>query len=249
MKLSKVVIVLLTISGIILLSTGIYLSINSPSIQSISTEEEKEEQKKEEVQEVKEVYVNPLPEYRTLHNNNDIMAKLEIPSLSIDALITISTDNAYYLSYNIDHYEDGLGVPFFDYRNTNLKEDKQINIYGHNTLNEKYYDALPFKKLESYKEEEFFTNNKDIYLYTDQEKVKYHVVAVKFVTDEDNEHMRITFKSNEEYLNHLNKLLNNTLYKDEIDVKSINQLLVLQACNFTPVRNYLLVIAKRIEDQ
>ena len=110
-------------------------------------------------------YENPLPSYREMYGNDDIMGRIEIPNIGIDALITRTDNNSYYLDYSLYHEWDGLGVPFFDYRNTNLSTDLQVNIYGHNTQREEFYDQLPFTNLEAYVDEGIFNNYKDVYLF------------------------------------------------------------------------------------
>ena len=192
-------------------------------------------------------YVNTLPSVRQEYQNENIMGRLEVPNLNIDSYITRTINNEYYLNNNLYNQYDGLGVPFFDYRNTDLKDAKQINIYGHNTRNEKYFDVLPFINLEAYTDQNIFDNYKDIFLSIDERQIHYKVIAIKIITEEDNEHMKVLFHSEEDFLNHTTKLLQNTLYKeDNLEITKDDNLLVLQACHFNPPDTYLLVIAKEV---
>lgn len=216
------------------------------------TDNKLEQIKKEEQEKIKEKeeipYVNELPNYRSQYNNDYIMGRLEIPNMNINALATRASNNDYYLNYNIYNQYDALGVPFFDYRNTNLNTDKQINIYGHNTTNPKFYDQLPFVNLESYTDENVFNNYKDIYLDIDERQMKYEVIAIKIITKADNEHMKLVFYSNDDFIQHADKLLSNTLYKNQnLKITSSDRLLVLQVCHYDPVDTYLLVIAKEVD--
>ena len=191
-------------------------------------------------------YVNQLPAYREQYGNQFIMGKLEIPNLNIDTLVTRANNNEYFLNYNLYGQWDGLGVPFFDYRNQNLNEDRQINIYGHNTQKEEFYSQLPFTNLEAYADEEMFNNYKNVYLSIDERQIEYEVVAVKIITDSsNNEHMKIIFQNDADYLQHMNKLLSDTLYKSEnAYFSSSDKVLVLQVCHYNPMGSYLLVICK-----
>jgi sortase B len=190
-------------------------------------------------------YVNKLNDYRSQYGNSNIMGKLDIPNLGIESLIVRTSNNEYYLNYNLYNQYDGLGAPFFDYRNTDLANNRQINIYGHNTRNEKYFDQLPFINLEAYTDKNIFDNYKDIYLSIDEKQIHYEVIAIKIITNQDNEHMKVIFYSDEDYLNHVTKLLKNTLYKENnMTISKDDKLIVLQVCHYNPEGTYLLVIGK-----
>ena len=209
--------------------------------QNYSDKDDYKEQKKEEIIN----YTNEIPAYREQYGNPYIMGRLEIPNLNINALVTRAENNAFYLNNNLYNQKDGLGVPFFDYRNTDLANNKQINIYGHNTRNEKYFSQLPFINLEAYTDKNIFNNYKDIYLSIDEKKVHYEVIAIKIVNDSNNEHMKVIFYSEEDFLKHVGRLLQDSLYKDtNLEITSNDRLIVLQVCHYNPPDTYLLVIGK-----
>lgn len=248
-----IIIVILLIIGVGLVTFYVYDSNNPkkliPSVKKLVEEKEKNNYKDKDDNKIDvTTYVNNLPSYRQQYNNEFIKGKLEIPNLNIDSLITRAANNEYYLSYNLYNQNDGLGVPFFDYRNTDLANNKQINIYGHNTMNEKYYDKLPFINLEAYTDENIFKNYKDMYLSIDEKQIHYEVVAVKVINNSDIEHMKIIFYNDEDYLNHVSKLLQNTMYKDsDLNITANDKLLVLQVCHYNPANTYLLVIGKEVK--
>lgn len=192
-------------------------------------------------------YYNILPEVRANYGNPGIMARLEVPNIGIDTYVARADNNSYYLEYNYYNQRDGLGAPFFDYRNVDLNNDKQINIYGHNTQNERFFSVLPFKKLEAYANQDVFNSYKDIYLSIDERQVHYRIIAIKIINDSDNEHMKIGFKSKEDFLNHANRLLQNSLYHEEpLKITAKDRLIVLQVCYYNPPDTYLLVIGKEV---
>ena len=201
------------------------------------------EQKTEDAED-KDSYVNQLPNYRNQYNNQSIFGKITIPELEINTLVTKADNNSYYIDHDIFNNYSILGNPFFDYRNKNLSTDKQINIYGHNTQSQKYYDSLPFTNLEAYTDENIFNTVKNIYLEIDERQLIFQVIAVKIITNNDNEHMKVVFYSDEDFLNHSRKLLDNTLFKDNTEITTSDKLLVLQACHYNPKGSYLLIIAK-----
>ena len=222
----------------IFLSYNYYLN-KEKELEVKTINEEKKEEKKEQKEKYVEPYINELPEARQTYNNQNIMGRIEIPNMNINNYVTRTSDNSYYLNYNLYNVYDQIGAPFFDYRNTNLNTDKQINIYGHNTQNNKILDKLPFTNLldklpftnlEQYTNQDVFNNNKDIYLYIDERKVHYEVIAIKIITD-DVEHMNIVFDDNKKFIEHAKKLLSNSLYIRDTEITKKDRLLVLQICH------------------
>ena len=228
----------------IFLSYNYYLN-KEKELEVKTINEDKKEEKKEQKEKYVEPYINELPEARQTYNNQNIMGRIEITNMNINNYVTRTSDNSYYLNYNLYNVYDQIGAPFFDYRNTNLNTDKQINIYGHNTQNNKILDKLPFTNLEQYTNQDVFNNNKDIYLYIDERKVHYEVIAIKIITD-DVEHMNIVFDDNKKFIEHAKKLLSNSLYIRDTEITKKDRLLVLQICHYDPMGSYLLVIGKEV---
>lgn len=192
-----------------------------------------------------EVYNNLLPSYRSQYNNPNILGRLEIPGINIDTLVARTVNNSYYLQYNLYNEYDQIGAPFFDYRNQDLPNNRQVNIYGHNTENESIYDKLPLISLEKYTDKNNFDKYKDIYLSLDSGKIHYEIIAVKILTDGNNEHMKLIFYSDEDFLNHANKMLSGSLYtKENLLISPTDRLIVIQICHYNPRDSYLLVIGK-----
>lgn len=220
-----------------------------PNVEKILKEKEKVNYSDSKDSEIKvDNYENILPSLRVQYNNPEIMGKLEIPNLNINTLVMRTNDNKYYLYYGVNHEFDKLGVPFFDYRNKDLANDRQINIYGHNTQNKDYYSKLPFVNLDAYSEKNIFDNYKDVYLSIDEKKMVYRVVAVKIIVNKSTEHMRLSFPDNIEYLHHINRLLDNALYvEDNLSIAIDDRILVMQVCHYNPPDSYLIVICKEVK--
>lgn len=219
----------------------------APSVKELIDDKKNKDYPQDKEEEV-ENYVNLLPGYRNQYNNPNIMGRIEIPGLNIDTLITRASNNSYYLDYNLYNQYDQIGAPFFDYRNLDLSNNRQINIYGHNTQNTNIYDKLPFINLEAYTDRKIFDTNKNIYLSIDSKKIHYEVIAVKILTDaNNNEHMKLIFYSDEDFLVHANKMLSDSLYvRDNLSIKAQDKLIVLQICHFNPANSFLLVIGKAV---
>lgn len=189
-------------------------------------------------------YVNELPALRQQYGNNDIYGRLEISQLNINSIVMRSVNNDYYLNKNVYHQVDGLGLPFFDYRNQSLATNRQINIYGHNTQNTNVMDKLPFVNLTAYTDKNIFDNYKKVYLSIDEKQIEYEVIAVKIITDGNNEHMKLIFYNDNDFVNHAAKMINGSLYTNNATVTKDDKLLVLQVCYYNPPGSYLIIICK-----
>lgn len=242
-----VVIFLLVFGSIFLYNEYIERKNLIPSVEKLKEEKEKLNYQDKDNNLDNTPYFNALPTYRKQYNNQDIKGKLEIPGLKIDTLVVRTTNNEYYLNYSLKREYDTLGVPFFDYRNTDLSNNMQINIYGHNTQEPSLVQYLPMINLQAYLDKNIFDNYKDIYLSIDEKRMKYETVAIKIVTNKDPEHMKLVFYGDKDYLNHANKLFRNTVYKDNnLQITPQDKLIVLQICYYNPANSYLLVIGKKV---
>lgn len=241
---------LLILAVIILVFSSITIYLFAKENRNTKKIQNKKADVVEKVKPVKSIepYYNELPTVRENYNNQNIMAKIEIPNMNINNYVTRTDNNSYYLNYNLYNVYDQIGAPFIDYRNTDLVNAKQINIYGHNTQNEAIYDKLPFVNLEKYTDQATFEANKTIYLYLDEKKVEYKIIAIKIVTT-DIEHMKVSFSSDSDFKEHADKLLSDSLYREQSEkVTKKDRLLVLQICHYDPMGSYLLVIAKAVND-
>lgn len=206
--------------------------------------------KKEEVvvpQVQEDKYINELPKYREQYNNEYIEARLRIPNVQLDLLVTRATDNDYFLEHNLYKEYDGIGTAMFDFRNTSLTTNKQVNIYGHNTENSAIYDKVPFVKLEAYTDENIFNNARDIYLDIDEKQLHYKLIAVKVSGNDNNEHMLLEYNADDSFVSHVNKLLSGSMYIDSSNViGKDDRILVIQTCHYNPRDTYLILIAKEV---
>lgn len=208
-------------------------------------EKEKDKETKEEKPYV-EPYVNNLPTFRNNYQNNNIMGIIEIPGVINEALVAKANDNDYYLNRNLWNVWDGIGAPFFDYRNDDLNNDRQINIYGHNSQNTQILDRLPLAKLMNYSDPNFFNTYKDIYLYTDTQKIHYEVIGFKIIQKSNNYHMTIHFYDDRDFIDHTNNLLNGSLNRRDATITKDDRILVLQTCNYNPPDTLAIIICKTV---
>ncbi len=201
--------------------------------------EQKKNLKQEQETRKKEEYESPIPALRSLYQNDDIIAEIEIPSIDIKEPIVKGENNDYYLDHDLQKNKKEIGATFIDYRTIDIDKVKQLNIYGHNSADH----TLPFSALEQYEQEDFFKNNRNITLKTENNVYSYKIFAVSKVPKEDEEHMIIAYEG-EEFLNHVDIMRSNSMFDTKETITKEDSILVLQTCLFEP-EQFLLILAKK----
>ena len=112
------------------------------------------------------------------------------------------------------------------------------------------YNEYNLEGLEKFYDKSFYDNNKKIELITDTTKKVYEVFSV-YVEIIDFSYMNLDFDNDDEYLTHINKLKNRSIYDEEIELTSNDEILILQTCSsLKKYRNYekkyLLIILRRV---
>ena len=180
---------------------------------------------------LKQKYYN----FRQEYGNDEIVGSISIPGADINTLFVKPVNNTYYLSHTLKREKSKIGAVFMDYRNT--FDDKQVNIYGHNSNK---YDVA-FKNLRMYLDSEFTKNNDLIYLENENGVSTYQVSSVK--RTKDSEHMII--KTND-FIGHINKIREDALYDTNIKITESDDILILQTCLLDGTRDYLIVSSRKL---
>lgn len=194
------------------------------------------------VDKAKKDNVVSITELRKQYNNNDIVAYVEIPNVLGEPIVQ-TNDNDYYLHNDIYKQPNIIGANFLDYRN-DLKNDKKLLIYSHSDPEQ----TLPFVKLKYYNDEEFFKNNKYIYL-TDSSRIRKYEVFASYIETEDFDYVNLKSFGALTYGGHLNKLKNKSYVKSDVEVGEDSKVLILQTCSFVDIdanTKYQLVMGKEV---
>lgn len=182
---------------------------------------------------------NIVKDLRNEYSNNDVVGLLEIPNI-LSVPVVKGKDNSYYLTHNTYNQLDEKGTIYMDYRvEPNL--DKKVIIYGHLG----YDEDLPFANLSKYKNENFYNNNKEIYLYTETGKKTYQIFSA-YIEDSDFDYVNLTDFNGLTWEEHLSKLKNKSTYDTKVEVNNSSKIIILQTSildmNFSETQKYQLVL-------
>lgn len=177
--------------------------------------------------------------------NDEVVAWIYIPGTKINYPVVRADNNDYYLNHNAEKKSNKAGAIFMDYHNKVDKKnginDKNIVIYGHNMK-----DGSMFSGLRNYKDKEFYTNNKYIYMDTESGRKKFEIFSV-FVTKTDFNYIKTDFKESKEYAEFLKSVENKSLYKTEAVPSPEDQIITLSTCTYEYDDARLVVAGKLIK--
>lgn len=134
-------------------------------------------------------------------------------------------NNDLYLHKTFSANENTLGAIFVDTNNAADFSDKNTLIYGH-----RMKDGSMFRKLEEYKDKDFWEENQYFYIYTpDGKELTYHIYSVGEVEDTSDTYL-ISFANEEEYDRFLKMTENTAAYATGVDVTTEDTIVTLSTC-------------------
>lgn len=190
-----------------------------------------------------------LAKYAQLYAANDDLAGwISIPGLGINLPIAQADNNSYYLKRDIYGKSTRYGVPFFDYRMTDLKNlHRNTVVYGHNMR----YDDLIFGMLENYRDIEKGFEVAPVIecntIYGDHTWFVYGVFITNSEEKDDNGYVLpynfidVSDAKFEDYIEEIDK---RKLYTTGVDINVTDKILTLQTCCYDFDGAQLIVVAR-----
>lgn len=190
-----------------------------------------------------------LAKYAQLYAANDDLAGwVSIPGFEINLPIAKTSDNKYYLKRDIYGRKTSYGVPFFDYRMSDLVNlHKNTVVYGHNMR----HDDLIFGLLENYREiGAGFAKAPVIECNTIFGDHSWFVYAV-FITNsdpgDDNGYVfpyNFIDVSDAKFADYIKEIDKRKLYTTGVDINETDNILTLSTCSYDFEDARLVVVAR-----
>lgn len=166
-------------------------------------------------------------QFNDLHEvNEDIVGWVEIDGTKINYPILQASNNDYYLTRNYKHENSRAGSIFMDYRNQ-LKEEKNMILYGH-----RMKDESMFQQLTKYESEAFLKEHQEVLFDTLYESFDAEVFSVYYTTT-DFDYIQTDFESLDEYQGLLDEIKAKSLHDTGIDVSQDDTILTLSTCDYS----------------
>ncbi len=189
-----------------------------------------------------------LAKYAQLYDSNsDLSGWISIPALQIELPVAKGTDNNYYRNRDIFKKYTMYGVPFFDYRMTDLRNlHRNTVLYGHNMRS----DDLIFGMLENYRTIEGYQSAPVIEcntIYGDYTWFVYGVFISNAYEEQDNGYVfpyNFIDISDAKFADYIKEIDKRKFYTTGVDLNVTDKILTLSTCcyDFTDAR--LVVVAR-----
>lgn len=176
-----------------------------------------------------------------ISKNEDFRFWIKINNTEIDYPVVQGVDNEFYLKHDFFKEESVAGSVFVDYRVN--AESKNTILYGHNMK-----DGSMFSDVELFKNKEFFDNNRLITISKDNKDYIYEVFSVYYLSGAKTNHLKVNFDSEEDFLNYLTAVKENSLFSTEKELNS-NDILTLSTCSYEGKNFRTVVYAQLIDVQ
>ena len=234
-----------TIIKVIMVILFIILIYSIYNIVTWFIDNNKNEEIKQEIEEIIEENTdeeNSIDFKSLKEKNSEIVAYLKVNGTNIDYVVTKGKDNKYYLKHNLYKKSSVAGWIFMDYHNKLDGTDKNIVIYGHNTMN-----GTMFGSLRNVIKKEWYTNpdNYIINLVLDGKVLTYQVFSTYSIKVEDY-YINTIFKNNNEFNKFVNTLKKRSVYNYNVDVNGDDSILTLSTCTGGG-KSRMVLHAKQIE--
>lgn len=189
-----------------------------------------------------------LAKYAQLYaQNNDFAGWITIEGFGINLPIAQGDDNSYYLKRDIYKKYTSYGVPFFDYRISDLKNlHRNTMVYGHNMRHDDYI----FGMLENYRTVEGYAQAPVIEcntIYGDHTWFVYGVFITNSNEKDDNGYFlpyNFVDVSTQKFAEYIKEVDKRKLYTTGVDINETDRILTLQACVYDFDGAMIVVVAR-----
>lgn len=193
-----------------------------------------------------------LAKYAQLFDANDQLSGwISIPSLKIELPIAKGADNDYYRNRDIFKKYTMYGVPFFDYRMTDLKYlHRNTVVYGHNMRS----DDLIFGMLENYRTIDGYKSAPVIEcntIYGDYTWFVYGVFISNAYENQDNGYVfpyNFIDISDAKFADYIKEIDKRKFYTTGVDLNVNDKILTLSTCCYDFADARLVVVARLKRD-
>ena len=156
--------------------------------------------------------------------NNETVAWIKVNNTNIEHPVVKESNNSFYLNHSFDKSQNSAGWIFADYRNKFDNTDKNIVIYGHNMR-----DDSMFGSLKNILNSDWYDNEKNITLYTENEKCIYKVFSIYKIKSEDY-YITTEFENDKKFEQFVNTIKKRSIKDFSVDVSKDDNILTLSTC-------------------
>lgn len=156
----------------------------------------------------RESYQSPIDFESLRKTNPDIVAWVEIPGAGISYPVVQAADNDTYLRRDFEGKESRAGTIFLDCDSDADMMGMHSVLYGHHMRNQ-----TMFSQIVKFKDAEFFTENREVILYTPDRELHLRTIAAVY-GNADGEKRRTKFSSQEMLSRYADEMTKNCKFRE-----------------------------------
>lgn len=156
--------------------------------------------------------------------NEDIVAWIQLPAVSISYPVLQGEDNTYYLHRSAEKEELFAGSIFMDSFNSPYFDNFNTILYGHNMR-----DGSMFAKLKDYNAQETLDSCPYFWIYTQNADYLYQIFSVHTAQTGGKAYI-VRFKDSKEYTDWLQEISDSTSVKANVSVLDGDKVVTLSTC-------------------
>jgi sortase B len=183
-------------------------------------------------------------DFEYLHSiNEDFGGWIELPDSRIDYPFVYAKDNEYYLNHLFNGVYNRSGSIFVDADNQPEFEDKLTLMYAHHMRN-----GSMFADVEKYKNPDYYSTHKVMYITTDEHKYEFYPVA-GYVTNGSAGYARVRFADDEEYFDFVSNLISRSDFVSDETITIEDRTLILSTCSYDVSDGRYILIGKLVRTE
>ncbi|MFI3307075.1 MAG: class B sortase [Mycoplasmatota bacterium] len=163
--------------------------------------------------------------------NDETVGWIKVGGTSVNAPFVQTNDNSYYLTYDFLNEKNVNGWIFADYRNSVDLTDKNLILYGHNTI-----DSSIFGTLKTVLEQSWFddTQNHIINMSLSNANALWQVVSV-YKVESTIDYIETNF-TDESFIDFLDLISNRSIFDFNTTLSTTDKILTLSTCSSNNTR-------------
>lgn len=170
-------------------------------------------------------YVSPIDFEKLGKINPDIVGWIRIEGTAIDYPIVQTDNNETYLDTDFEGKKSVAGAIYLDYESEPDFSGRHNIIYGHHMKN-----GSMFKDIIKYKDEAFFKEHQDIYIYTSERE--YHLRPITALyTDASPIRRKTVFETDESFQAYVEEMIKDGLFLQKPE-EPVRQLWSFVTCSY-----------------
>ncbi len=175
--------------------------------------------------------------------NSDFVGWIRMDDSSVDYPFVQGSDNDYYLRHLFTGQYNNSGCVFMDVNNNRDFSDKNTVLYAHNMKN-----GTMFADIEKFKDASYYESHKELHIYTEgMTYVLYPVAGI--LTDGQDDYVRTSFNSDEDFLSYVNYFVSNTTFTSEQTIELTDRIVMLSTCNYDVDDGRYVLICKLVTEE